>query len=198
MSPDAAFSPVNFPTIPGHRDDERASIRGHAAGYAAGRRQVEEELEAVRRAIAEDGTRQLEQHRREVEQALAALARSAAEFRARELPVLEAIETAIAAAAIELAEAIVGHELSAADGSARAVVERAVQVGAGDASAIRLNPDDLAVITSDGDFRHPIELVADPALHRGDAIVETGNGSIDARISAAVTRAKTALRGGAA
>lgn len=198
MSLDAAFSPLNFPALPGGAGDERASIRGHAAGYAAGRKQVEKELEAMKSDIADDATRRIEQHRREVSLALDALARSAAEFRSREVPVLESVDAAITAAAIELAEAIVGHELAAVRGAARAAVDRAVGEAGTTATSIRLNPDDIAIIVGET-LGHPdLELVADPTLARGDAIAVTGDGSIDARISSALARAKAALVEGAA
>lgn len=197
LSIDARFSPYDFPAMPSGRADERATMRGHAAGYAAGRQQVERELEALRAAIELDGTRRAQQGSAEVQSALDALARSAAEFRQRELPTLHAVETAIASAAIELAEAIVGHELSAADDSARAAVQRAVHEAGGTGSAIRLNPEDAAVIAAGGGLSTGLDLVADPSIRRGDAVVDVANGSIDARIANSIARAKAALGGDA-
>lgn len=197
MSSEAAFSPYDFPAMPSDRNDERATMRGHAAGYAAGRKQVERELEALREAIELDGSRRAQQGNAEVQSALDALSRSAAEFRQRELPTLHAVETAIASAAIELAEAIIGRELSAADDSARAAVERAVHEAGPTGSAIRLNPEDVAVIAAGGGLESGLNLVADPGIRRGDAVVDVANGSIDARISSSLARAKAALEDGA-
>lgn len=197
MSIDASFSPYDFPALPGEQADERAAIRGHAAGYAAGRRQVERELEALREAIELEGTRRAQQGSAEVQSALDALARSAAEFRQREIPTLHAVESAIANAAIELAEAIIGRELSAAADSARAAVERAVHEAGATGSAIRLNPEDAAVIAAGGGLAAGLDLVADPSIRRGDAVVDVANGSIDARIASSVARVRAALEDGA-
>lgn len=196
MSIDAGFSPYSFPALPGEMDD-RANARGHAAGYAAGRRQVERELEALRAAIEQEGTRRAQQGSAEVQLALDALSRSAAEFRQRELPVLSAVETSIANAAIELAEAIIGRELSGGDASARAALERAVHEAGAVGTAVRLNPEDIAIITAAG-APEGVDLVPDPGIARGDAVVDVAHGSIDARIANSIARARAALEGGAA
>jgi len=195
LSIESAFSPFDFPALPGERDD-REKIRGHAAGYAAGRKQVERELEALREAIQLEGTRQARQVSAEVQSALDALARSAAELRKRELPVLRAVESSIANAAIELAEAIIGRELSGADDSAKAAVLRAVHEAGSAGTSIRLNPEDLAIIAQDASLEG-IDLVADAAVERGGAVVDVANGSIDATIASSLARAKAALDGGA-
>ena len=52
---------------------------------------------------------------------------------------------------------------------------------------VRLSPIDLAVITAAGSPPRAVALVADAALDRGDAVVETvADGRVDARISSAV------------
>ena len=196
MSREAAFSPLDFPSLPTAGGDTRENIRGHAAGYAAGRKQVEAELAALREAIELDGERRRERDRTEVQRALDALVRSAAEFRARELPTLRSVDAAIAAAAIELAEAIVGRELSRADDSARAALERAMHDTAPAGSAVRLNPHDIAVIEASGAPTADLELVPDATIARGDAIVQTVDGSIDARVSSSIARARAALLDG--
>ena len=195
MSSESAFSPINFPSLPnGRGDDERASIRGHAAGYAAGRKQVERELDALKETIAIETSRQNERHRTEVQLALDALERSAADFRSRQLPLLTAVDTAIASAAIELAEAIVGHELSSADDAARAALDRAVTEAGPTESSIRLNPQDIAVIEAELPTRSHLRLVPDLTLDRGDAMVDVPDGTIDARVSTSLARARAALR----
>ena len=191
---DAAFSPYDFPALPSEQNDERASMRGHAAGYAAGRKQVEKELEALREAIEVEGTRRARQGSAEVQHALEALARSAADFQRRQLPVLQDVEASIANAAIELAEAIIGRELSATADSARAAVERAVHEAGPTGAAIRLNPQDVAVIAAGGALESGLQLVADPSIERGDAVIDVANGSIDARIASSIARARAALQ----
>lgn len=201
MSAEPAFSPVNFPALPGQGGDgaaERDSIRGHAAGYAAGRKKAAAELAELRELAFAEAERARELARAEVRDALDALALAAADYRARQIPVLQSVDASIAAAALELAETIVGRELATGDGSARAALERASVEPVPEGAVVRLNPQDIAVITAEGTPRPGLELVADYSLERGDAVVDLAHGSLDARVSAAVRRARTALTEGAA
>lgn len=203
MSPDAAFSPLSFPALPGTGASaagagERDTIRGHAAGYAAGRKQAEAEIAALREQITADAARASEIARAEIQSALEALGRAAEDYRSRQIPALRSVDASIASAAIELAEAIVGHELSTADGSARAALDRASAEPIPDGSVVRLHPHDIAVITAERASYPGIELVADYSLQPGDAMVELAHGMLDARVSASLTRAKAALAEGAA
>lgn len=199
MSTEQAFSPLSFPALPGQaKSDERDAIRGHAAGYAAGRKQAEAELAGLRERLESEAAEASEAARARIGSALEALARAASDFRSRQAPVLQSVDASIASAAIELAEAIVGHELSTAGGSARAALDRA-SVGAVPAgSIVRLNPQDIAVIVAEGGAQPGLELVADYSLERGDAVVDLQHGSLDARVSASLQRARAALTEGAA
>ena len=192
MSAEQAFSPLAFPALPGQGNHERDSIRGHAAGYAAGRKQAEAEAAVLREQISAEAARATALATAELRAANDALARAAAEFRARQVPVLASVDASIAAAAIELAEAIVGHELSSGDGSARAAIERASAEAVPAGSVVRLNPHDIRVIEAEGGAPG-VELVPDHSLQRGDAVVDLAHGSIDARVSASLARAKAVL-----
>jgi len=192
MSAEQAFSPLAFPALPGQGNHERDSIRGHAAGYAAGRKQAEAEAAVLREQISAEAARATALATAELRAANDALARAAAEFRARQVPVLASVDASIAAAAIELAEAIVGHELSSGDGSARAAIERASAETVPAGSVVRLNPHDIRVIEAEGGAPG-VELVPDHSLQRGDAVVDLAHGSIDARVSASLARAKAVL-----
>ena len=207
MSAESVFSPLSFPALPGQggaQADERDTIRGHAAGYTAGRRQAEAEIAALRDTLRAEADRAAGLARAEVDSALEALSRAAADFRARQVPVLQSVDASIASAAIELAEAVVGRELATGDGSARAAIDRAR--ASGDAvpagSVVRLNPQDIAVIVAGEKAGEKtwagLELVPDHALDRGDAVVELAHGSLDARVSASLQRARAALAEGAA
>jgi flagellar assembly protein FliH len=193
-----AFSPLTFPALPGQAAHERDTIRGHSAGYAAGRKQAEAEIAALREQITADAARASEIARADVQSALEALGRAANDFRSREIPALRSVDASIASAAIELAEAIVGHELSTADGSARAALDRASAEAIPEGSVVRLHPHDIAVITAERATYPGIELVADYSLQPGDAMVELAHGMLDARVSASLERAKAALAEGTA
>ena len=192
MSAEQAFAPLAFPALPGQGNHERDSIRGHAAGYAAGRKQAEAEAAVLREQISAEAARATALATAELRAANDALARAAAEFRSRQAPVLASVDASIAAAAIELAEAIVGHELSSGDGSARAAIERASAEAVPAGSVVRLNPHDIRVIEAEGGAPG-VELVPDHSLQRGDAVVDLAHGSIDARVSASLARAKAVL-----
>ena len=201
MSTESAFSPLAFPALAGHGSaaaEERSSIRGHAAGYAAGRKYAEAEIAALRESLRAEAARAVEEARADVRSAVDALVRAAADLRARQVPVLQSVDASIAAAAVELAEAIVGHELATADGSARSALDRASGEAVPAGSVVRLNPQDIAVIAAEGTTWAGLELVPDLSLDRGDAVVELAHGSIDARVSAALQRARAALSEGAA
>lgn len=199
MSTEQAFSPLSFPALPGQaKSDERDAIRGHAAGYAAGRKQAEAELAGLRERLESEAAEASEAARARIGSALEALARAASDFRSWQAPVLQSVDASIASAAIELAEAIVGHELSTAGGSARAALDRASVEAVPAGSIVRLNPQDIAVIVAEGGAQPGLELVADYSLERGDAVVDLQHGSLDARVSASLQRARAALTEGAA
>jgi flagellar assembly protein FliH len=193
MSAESAFAPLSFPSLPGQGSGQRDAIRGHATGYAAGRKQAEAEAAALRAALQAESDRALEVARDNVASALEALARAAADYQARQVPVLQSVDASMAAAALELAEAIVGRELATGDGSARAALERASGDAVPVGSVVRLNPQDIAVITAGETTWAGLELVPDSSLDRGDAVVELQHGSLDARVSASLQRARTAL-----
>ena len=201
MSTESAFSPLAFPALAGHGSaaaEERSSIRGHAAGYAAGRKNAEAEIAALRESLRTEGARAADAARAELRSAIDALVNAAADFRARQVPVLQSVDASIAAAALDLAEAIVGRELETGDGSARAALDRASGEAVPAGSVVRLNPQDIAVIAAEGTTWAGLELVPDFSLERGDAVVELLHGSIDARVSASLQRARAALAEGAA
>lgn len=201
MSPEPAFAPLSFPALPGQGDSataERDSIRGHAAGYAAGRKKADAEIAELRESLRAEAAHVRSTARAEVQAALDALDRAAAEFRSRQIPALLSVDASIAAAALELAETIVGRELATGEGSARSALERASLEPIPAGSTVRLNPQDIAVIVAEGAPSPGLELVPDFALERGDAVVDLAHGSLDARVSASLQRARAALAEGAA
>lgn len=173
------------------RADDPAVVRGHAAGYAAGRRVAELELAARRAELEASAVLAAEESRRRLESALGALDAAAGRLDARTAPVLAEADRTLVAAAVELAAAILDREPVA---SATGAVERALQV-AGDLvpRRIRLAPSDLAALAGVGVVPAGIDLVADSTVPAGDAILDLPRGEIDARISASLDRARAAL-----
>ena len=194
------FSAVTFPSLRGERGsgDESARARGHAAGYTAGLRAATAEVDArIARHDAEHAAAMLHQQTR-VDRAVALL-ESAAALHQRTLPVLQDAEDTLVATAVELAEAILGHELGDTETSARAALSRALIPGAdavagsGRPQAVRMHPADLALIDQVTRQDAGVEFIADVGLARGDAIAEFPDGFLDARIGTALARAKAAL-----
>lgn len=189
------FAPLAFADLAtpvAGRADDPAVVRGHAAGYAAGRRVAETELARRRAELEAESARVAEESRRRLESVLGALDAAAGLLDARTAPVLVAADRALAAAAVELAAAILQREPHP---GAVAVLERALAV-AGDSvpRRIRLNPGDAAALAAFAD-RVPagVELVADASVDLGGAHLDLAEGEIDARLAASLDRARAAL-----
>ena len=193
MSTESAFSPLSFPALPGQGGGERDAIRGHATGYAAGRKRADAELESLRASLRAEAEHAAELSRERVGTALEALARAAEDYSSRLAPALQSVDASLAAAAMELAEAIVGHELSTSAGSARAALEHATGSDIPAGAVVRLNPQDVQLILAEGAPQPGLDLVPDFSLQPGDAVVELAHGTLDARVSASLARARAAL-----
>lgn len=194
-------TPVQYPRLDGptaHSERERGYNQGHAAGYAAGLRLAGEEARATREAFDAEreefrqrAERQIADHNTLL-QAISSTAADAA------LPLLGDAERAVAAAGLQLAEAILGTELSSAQTAARAALSRAFPTGEQTPPLqVRLNPADVALLSGTAPAAG-IELVEDPSLQRGDALASYPDGMIDARIGTAIDRARAALEGAGA
>jgi len=187
------FAPFAYPVL---RDDsvreaeERARIQGHTAGYTAGRREAAELLAADREQLLRDYETQLEGARRALADATRALNAAAARCAALAVPALASADDAVLAAAVDLAEEILGHELR--DSAAWVDRVRAVLASVDDEAlqGVRLNPADVSALAESAE---PLQLpvVPDPALARGDAVVVFADGMLDARVSSALERART-------
>jgi flagellar assembly protein FliH len=196
------FAPLLFADLAAPaagRADDPAVVRGHAAGYAAGLRAAELELDVLRAELRAESARDAEESRRRLESALGALGAAAGRLDALTAPVLADADRALAESAVELAAAILDHEPAP---TSVAAVERALGL-AGDLSPrrIRLAPSDLAALA--GFDAGSVELVPDTSVPAGDAIVdlprgEMPRGEIDARLAASLDRARAALTEGSA
>jgi flagellar assembly protein FliH len=199
MSPEPAFARLTFPSlgvIEPSEDLDRARIRGHAAGYAAGLRKAAAEAEVLEVAALAAQEQRSAASREAVSSALGALRSATEQVGAIRRVVLAEADSALAAAAIDLAEAIVGRELDDTETSAKAAVHRAMSaIAVDEVLAVRLHPEDLAVIGADGALPG-LHLVPDDSLDRGDAVLDVPDGIVDARISTALARARAVLLGG--
>jgi flagellar assembly protein FliH len=190
------FAPLAFPVL---RDTdftevaERARVQGHSAGYAAGRREATATLDAELAALHAAQAQELAIARAEVAAAAALLRQASAAWSEHVATAAAVADDALLAAAVEVAAAIVGHELQDREGAAIAAVRRAL-AAAGDApvQTLRMHPADVELVELVGGAGG-VQLVADPALARGDAMVDLPDGLVDARIGTAVDRVRRAL-----
>ena len=191
----AVAEPVVFPAIEPLGETE-GYTRGHAAGYAAGLRLAQAEAAARESRREAEHAAALGAGRARADRAVQLLKAAARALEARTAPVLAEADAQLAAAALALAEAVVGRHLSDAYGAARAALERALsgpeQAGV---ISVRLHPDDLALLGQDA-APPTVDLQPDATLARGDAVAVYPDGELDARIDASLARARAALDGG--
>lgn len=196
MSSDA-FVPVAFPRLQGRQLDAeaaRARMRGYADGHAEGFRAGVAEAAAT---AAEAEARRDEADARaaaDLASALSALATATDALIARVRELSAAAEEKVCAQSIELAETIIAESLADRESAAVAALGRAMAAQRADAvGEIRLSPADLRTLALRGAVPERVTVVADESLAPGDAVALVGDSLIDARISAALERARQAL-----
>ena len=112
------------------------------------------------------------------------------------VPVIAEVQDSLAAAALELAEALLGRELANGETSSRAALDRALSgVDVRLVQQVRMHPADLAVLGDDVLNQAGVVFSADPSLKRGDAVTEFPDGFLDATLASALSRARAALLG---
>ncbi|MDR6986199.1 flagellar assembly protein FliH [Paenarthrobacter nitroguajacolicus] len=195
------FTRVTFPMVGATERStgaDRGFVQGHAAGYAAGMRAAAAEQRRLQEQLKADHEDMLDAGRSAVAHAVLLLQAAAAAAQHRQEVTLEQVQDVLSASAIELAEAILGYELTRGENTARAALNRALAPlgGVNTVTSVRLHPGDLAALAASGVVDVPgVELKPDPTLRPGDAIGEYPHGWIDARIGTALERAKQALLG---
>ena len=127
-----------------------------------------------------------------VGQLMSALTAAAAELQTRATVEMAQIEDDLAAAALTIAEAVIGRELALADAPGQDAIARALALAPAGDAIVRLHPDDVA--TAGGDFGRELTILADPTVEPGGCIVEIGACTIDAQISTALDRVREALQ----
>lgn len=169
--------------------------------------EAEAQAEAMRAAAAGEAAAQREEARRlGREEGLAQLSASLAalvEVRERRLA---AVEDELAKTALEVAAAVLGEELTLTPARATSLVRRALALARTRREVVvRCSPADAPALRGEGErlgavlTRCPgLELREDPALGRGDVIVETEAGRVDARLATQLGAIEAALAGEAA
>jgi flagellar assembly protein FliH len=188
--------PVTEEVLSGLAETTRAAARaqGYSTGWAEGRREAAVEAAALR-AETEQAHREAEA-RREAEHrsAVEGLARAAALLQQQVDATAAEVEEHALALALELTEALVGHELAVAPDPVGDVVRRALAaLPQGLPVTVRLAPSvagdpALAVLREQG-----VTVVTDPSLDPHDALVESTVEAVDLRIRSALDRVREVL-----
>ncbi|MEO6503719.1 MAG: FliH/SctL family protein [Jatrophihabitantaceae bacterium] len=187
---------------------EQARGQARAVGYAQGWSQGSREAAdsgAVERALAQAGLESsLAAHRQRVESAVQALHGAAAQLQQSTMSITDQITDQILAAAVELAEALLGRALSDPDIAAPAALARILRLApAGEPVTVWLNPADHDTLTGpagtaligsvEGATGRGITFETDPSLQAGDALARCASTTIDARLAEGVARLREYL-----
>ncbi len=175
--------------------DTRAAARaqGYSTGWAEGRRAAEERAVALEQHTAELNRQEQERREDEHRAAVQALVRAAAQLDEALAETCSRVESQAVALAVALTEELLGHELTVAEAPGLDAVRRALDLVPGE-PVVRIR-------VAAEEARHPLladvagaaTVVGDPTLGRGDALVETAAGVVDARISGALERVREVL-----
>ncbi|MEO7262388.1 MAG: FliH/SctL family protein [Jatrophihabitantaceae bacterium] len=202
-----AFEFISDPGVP-DRLIEQARGQARAVGYAQGWSQGSREAAATgaTELAAADAERELSlaAHRQLLASAVQALQDAAADVRHTTMSITTQIEDQILAAAVELAEALLGRALRDPDVAAPAALARILRLApAGEPVTVWLNPVDYGTLTGstgagligsvEGATGRSITFETDPDLQAGDALARCASTTIDARLAEGVERLREYL-----
>jgi flagellar assembly protein FliH len=184
------------------RVDARAV--GYAQGWAQGLHEATESQSAQLAASHQDRNVLLAAHQQELASALRALRTAAAQLEARTVELTDDLEDKILAAAVELAEALLGRELRDPAVAAPAALARVLALApANEPVTVWLSSSDYDLLTSTGGTAlaataegaggRSISYQIDPALQPGEALGRCGCTTIDARLADGVDRLRKYL-----
>ncbi len=181
----------------------RASARaeGYAVGWAEGLRAANDRL-SVEAALAVRAREQEEAERAiSLRSALAALAAGATSLEQHAVTPAADLRDAVLAAALTLAEMLVGRELALADAPGLDALRRALTLTAsGRPVTARLNPADLPAVQAAlaalpaGSLGREVTLVPDSSVEPAGCIAECDATRVDAQLSTALARVREVLR----
>ena len=170
-----------------------ARAQGYSQGWAEGRRAAEDRAAEERAAVLLAQQRLEDARDAEHRAAVAGLVAAAARLDQAVASTCRQVEDQALELAAQLAAAIVGHEVTVADDPGLDAVRRGLALAHGEPLLrVRVRPEDhtpaLAALAGSA------AVVPDAGLGRGDALLETAEGVIDARVSTAVARVQDLLR----
>jgi flagellar assembly protein FliH len=187
-------------------EQARAEARavGYAQGWAHGLRDAADSQAGARAAASADRASLRSRQEQQVATALQALQAAELDLRQSTLTVSDDISDQILAAAVEIAEALLGRELRDPEVAAPAALARVLRLAPADEPVtVWLHPDDHETLTAptgtaligsvEGASGRVLAFEVDPDLEPGDARARCGSTTIDARLSAGVARLREYL-----
>lgn len=178
-----------------------ATAVGYANGWSLGLREVHAlhagEAAAAERRIAAATAR----HAEALQAATFAIHEAADQLERRSLPAFDELSELILAAAVDIAEALIGCELTDPRVAGAAALARVLTLApSNETVTVRLNPVDHRILSETGAFAQApgddrqIVLQADDSLESGDAVATSGATTIDGRLAASVARLREHLQ----
>lgn len=168
-------------------DPERiaeAIERGYQEGLERGRADHDARVDA-----------EMARFRSHAEQLFANVQQTTARLDRHEATTTAAFGASVASAAVALAEAILRRELCDETTAAVAAFERALSgLGRRPGARIQMHPDDIELLDGAA-IPGDLTLEPNPGLDRGDAVAQTDDRTVDARLSSALERAFAVLDG---
>ena len=192
QTPSAAqFGPINAsPEAAANSNAAKAAgyARGYASGYGAGQRKAAEILQAQQEQISAAAAAQAQYAQAQLEDTLNSMYAAVRALEERDGLVLSELAETLTDVALQIAEAVLGAEITDAGKRARTALRRALAAPEElQVNAVRMNPDDIAALDAAG-IQAPVPIEADMSLAPGDAIALLPEGYLDARITTAVAR----------
>jgi flagellar assembly protein FliH len=198
------FELVGTSAIPAElieRSQADASAVGYAHGWSQGLREARESMQAQAAAARAEVAAERARARAELSTLLSTLAAAAAELQAEANRAAERDENAILVAAVEIAEALVGHQLRDVTAETISALARALRLAPGaEPVTLRLNADVYQQLSSDGfsavldsvleTTGRSIAFAPDSGLAVGDVIAVSSATTVDARISEGIRRVR--------
>lgn len=182
----------------------QARAVGYAQGWSQGAREAADSGAAERAAAQADLQATLAAQRQRADSAVQALHAAAAQLRQTTMTITDQIEDQILAAAVELAEALLGRALRDPEVAAPAALARVLRLApANEPVTVWLNPTDHGTLTGpagaaligsvEGATGRGITFETDPGLQAGDALARCASTTIDARLAEGVARLREYL-----
>lgn len=174
--------PAGGARVDGPAAREAAARAGFEAGFAEG-------LRAGRQQAVADAAATAAQVATLVRQ----LGGAVQDLAARTAAELGAVEDAIVAGALDLAEAVIGREVDQRRAGPDAVARALALAPRGVEVTLHVHPADVEIVEAGG-LPAGVTLVADATVGPGGCLALVGDCTIDARLGAALERAREALR----